>query len=97
MPLADTEDLIREKTGADKNLYGAYFKMNPVVSDIPAGFKHVSGKVMIAEFHNISISASLQIINVGVHSFFQRREFFPVTLSAQTGKIGLGMVLVLRA
>ena len=46
-PLAEMDDLIREKTGAEKGSYGAYFKMNPDVSDIPERFKHSSGKVQL--------------------------------------------------
>ncbi len=46
-PLAEMEDLVREKTGAEKGRYGAYFKMNPEVSDIPERFKHASGKVKL--------------------------------------------------
>ncbi len=46
-PLAEMEDLIREKTGAEKGRYGAWFKMNPEVSDIPARFCHTSGTVKL--------------------------------------------------
>ena len=46
-PLADMEDLIREKTGAEKGSYGAYFKMNPNVSDIPDRFKHTLGGIQL--------------------------------------------------
>jgi len=46
-PLAEMEDLIREKTGAEKGRYGAYFRMNPEVSDIPERFKLVSGRVSL--------------------------------------------------
>jgi len=46
-PLAGMADLIREKTGAEKGRYGAYFKMNPEVSDIPERFTLGSGKVKL--------------------------------------------------
>lgn len=35
VPLCDMESLIAERTGAEKGKYGAYFKMNPRVDDIP--------------------------------------------------------------
>jgi len=46
-PLSEMRDLIREKTGSEKGGYGAWFKMNPDVSDIPERFRHVSGKVQL--------------------------------------------------
>ncbi len=46
-PLAEMEDLVREKTGAKKGNYGAFFKMNPDVSDIPERFQHASGRVKL--------------------------------------------------
>ncbi len=35
VPLAQMKDLIRERTGVKKDGYGAFFKMNPKVSDLP--------------------------------------------------------------
>jgi len=46
-PLSEMADLIREKTGAEKGRYGAYFKMNPDVADIPGRFKHTSGRIQL--------------------------------------------------
>jgi CO dehydrogenase maturation factor len=37
-PIADMADLIAERTGADKNNYGSFFKINPRVDDIPGRF-----------------------------------------------------------
>jgi CO dehydrogenase maturation factor len=34
-PLIEMKDLIAERTGTDKNSVGAYFKLNPKVSDLP--------------------------------------------------------------
>ena len=47
IPLAEMGDLIREKTGAEKGSVGAYFKMNPDVSDIPERFRHSVGKIQL--------------------------------------------------
>ena len=47
MPLTQMDGLIREKTGAEKGRYGAYFRMNPDVSDIPERFQAVEGKVRL--------------------------------------------------
>jgi CO dehydrogenase maturation factor len=46
-PLAEMEDLVLEKTGARKGSYGAYFRMNPEVSDIPDRFQHRSGNIRL--------------------------------------------------
>jgi CO dehydrogenase maturation factor len=37
-PIAEMEDLIAERTGATPGTYGAFFKMNPKVDDIPERF-----------------------------------------------------------
>ncbi|MCX7805295.1 MAG: AAA family ATPase [Planctomycetota bacterium] len=37
-PLIEMEDLIAERTGAKPGAYGVYFKMNPLVEDIPDKF-----------------------------------------------------------
>jgi CO dehydrogenase maturation factor len=37
-PIAEMTDLIAERTGADKNNYGSFFKINPKVDDIPERF-----------------------------------------------------------
>ncbi|MDI6889123.1 MAG: AAA family ATPase [Methanocellales archaeon] len=34
-PLAEMNDLIKERTGADPDVYGSVFKLNPRVSDLP--------------------------------------------------------------
>lgn len=46
-PLAEMKDLIREKVGVEKGSYGAYFQMNPDVSDIPARFRYTAGNVQL--------------------------------------------------
>lgn len=38
VPLSEMADLIEERTGAKKGTYGAYFKLNPRVDDIPDRF-----------------------------------------------------------
>lgn len=35
VPISQMKDMIQEKTGANKDSYGAFFKLNPRVSDIP--------------------------------------------------------------
>ena len=37
-PLAQMRELIEERTGATKGGYGAYFKLNPQVEDLPDRF-----------------------------------------------------------
>jgi CO dehydrogenase maturation factor len=38
VPIADMEELIAERTGAQPGVYGGYFRLNPEVSDIPDRF-----------------------------------------------------------
>ena len=38
IPLSQMKELIEERTGATKGTYGAYFKLNPRVDDIPERF-----------------------------------------------------------
>lgn len=38
VPLSDMEDEIKERTGAEKGSYGAFFKMNPKVDDLPGTY-----------------------------------------------------------
>jgi CO dehydrogenase maturation factor len=37
-PIAELQDLIRERTGAKPNSFGTFFKLNPKVDDIPERF-----------------------------------------------------------
>ncbi len=46
IPLADMEDLIKERTGA-KDAYGGYFKLNPKVDDIPETHSRVIGSIRL--------------------------------------------------
>ncbi|MBE3574933.1 MAG: AAA family ATPase [Firmicutes bacterium] len=49
VPLAQMKDLIRERTGAEPGSYGAYFRLNPRVSDIPERFctEHRGVKLLV--------------------------------------------------
>ena len=43
-PLAQMRELIEERTGATKGGYGAYFKLNPQVEDLPERFSVSTGR-----------------------------------------------------
>jgi CO dehydrogenase maturation factor len=53
-PLIKMKELIAERTGSGKNAVGAYFKLNPKVSDLPEKYWYVMGKLTPLEAPNIS-------------------------------------------
>ena len=48
-PIADMEELILERTGAQKGTYGGYFKINPRVDDIPDRFSAVYRNIRLLQ------------------------------------------------
>lgn len=46
-PLIEMKDLIAERTGTGRNALGAYFKLNPKVSDLPPAHWLYAGKVKL--------------------------------------------------
>jgi len=53
-PLIKMKDLIAERTGSGKDAVGAYFKLNPKVSDLPEKYWHEMGRFTPLETPNIS-------------------------------------------
>jgi len=53
MPLAQMEEFIEERTGAKKGQYGSFFKLNPMVDDIPDRFSVEKGNVRLIVLGNI--------------------------------------------
>jgi len=49
VPIAEMEDLIYERTGAQKGTIGGFFKLNPRVDDIPERFSAVHRGVRLLE------------------------------------------------
>ncbi len=53
VPLAQMEEFIEERTGAKKGQYGSFFKLNPMVDDIPERFSVEKGNVRLIVLGNI--------------------------------------------
>jgi CO dehydrogenase maturation factor len=53
VPLAQMEEFIEERTGTKKGQYGSFFKLNPMVDDIPEKFSVEKGNVRLIVLGNI--------------------------------------------
>jgi len=53
VPLAQMEEFIEERTGSKKGQYGSFFKLNPMVDDIPDKFSVEKGNVRLIVLGNI--------------------------------------------
>lgn len=57
-PIAEMEDLIYERTGAQKGQLGGYFKLNPKVDDIPERFSAIHRGVRLLELGAVTTGGS---------------------------------------
>ena len=57
-PIAEMEDLIYERTGAQPGTIGGYFKLNPRVDDIPDRFSAVHRGVRLLELGAVKMGGS---------------------------------------
>ncbi|MHC4916288.1 MAG: ATP-binding protein [Planctomycetota bacterium] len=97
-PLADMEDLIREKTGAEKGQYGVYFKMNPEVSDIPERFQLESGRVRLLVMGSVREGGTgcvcpeyVLVKNLIAHLLLNKSEDMVVDMEAGLEHLGRGV------
>jgi CO dehydrogenase maturation factor len=54
-PIAEMEDLILERTGAQKGTYGGYFKINPRTDDIPDKYSAVYRGIRLLELGAVEL------------------------------------------
>jgi CO dehydrogenase maturation factor len=97
-PLAEMEDLIREKTGAEKGRYGAYFKMNPEVADIPGRFQLELGKVHLLVMGSVEQGGTgcvcpeyVLIRNLIAHLLLNSNQDMVVDMEAGLEHLGRGV------
>jgi CO dehydrogenase maturation factor len=57
-PIAEMEDLILERTGAQKGQFGGYFKLNPRVDDIPDRFSAMNRNVKLLQLGSVDTGGS---------------------------------------
>jgi CO dehydrogenase maturation factor len=57
-PIAEMEELILERTGAQKGTFGGYFKINPRTDDIPDRFSAVHRGIRLLELGAVELGGS---------------------------------------
>lgn len=57
-PIAEMEELIAERTGAEPGKFGGYFKLNPRVDDLPEQFSAKHGGIRLLELGAVEMGGS---------------------------------------
>ena len=98
-PLIEMEELIEERTGADRNSVGAYFKLNPSVSDLPDKFcVDVEGMKLLVlggieqAGSGCACPESVFLKALLTHTILQRQEIIIVDLAAGVEFMGRASV-----
>ena len=98
-PLIAMKDLIAERTGTGKNALGAYFKLNPKVSDLPEKHSLKVGKVKLLVLGAITQGGGGCACPEGAflkalltHTILQRQELVLVDLAAGVEFMGRASV-----
>ena len=94
-PLIEMKELIAERTGTGKESIGAYFKMNPNVSDLPEKYSLDIGKLRLLVLGAITQGGGGCACPEGAflkalltHTILQRREVVLVDLAAGVEFLG---------
>lgn len=103
-PLINMKDLIAERTGTGKDAIGAYFKLNPKVSDLPEKYWHESNGLKLLVLGAITQAGSGCACPEGVflkallrHTILQRQEMVLVDLAAGVEFMGRASVQGINA
>ncbi len=98
-PLINMKDLIAERTGTGKDAIGAYFKLNPKVSDLPEKCWHESNGLKLLVLGAITQAGSGCACPEGSflkallrHTILQRQEMVLVDLAAGVEFMGRASV-----
>lgn len=96
-PLAQMRELIEERTGAVKGAFGAYFKLNPRVDDLPDRFSVVKGRIRLMLLGTISQGGggcfcpeNVLLKGLLAHLFIERDEYVIVDMEAGLEHLGRG-------
>src|SRR5208337_5564057 len=96
-PLAQMKDLIEERTGAQKGSYGAYFKLNPQVEDLPDRFSVSKDGVKLMVLGTIPQGGggcfcpeNVVLKSLLAHAFIERDEYLIVDMEAGLEHLGRG-------
>jgi CO dehydrogenase maturation factor len=98
-PLINMKDLIAERTGTEKDAVGAYFRLNPKVSDLPEKYWHESNGLKLLVLGAITQAGSGCACPEGAflkallrHTILQRQEMVLVDLAAGVEFMGRASV-----
>jgi CO dehydrogenase maturation factor len=103
-PLINMKELIAERTGAGKDSIGAYFKLNPHVSDLPQKYWHEVGSTDSAKLKLLVLGSITQagsgcacpegafLKAMLTHTLLQREEMVLVDLAAGVEFMGRASV-----
>ncbi len=96
-PLAQMRELIEERTGATKGGFGAYFKLNPKVDDLPDRFSVTKGRVKLMLLGTIARGGggcfcpeNVLLKSLLAHLFIERDEYVIVDMEAGLEHLGRG-------
>jgi len=99
MPLIQMKELIAERTGSGRDAVGAYFRLNPNVSDLPEEYWLKVGKVKLLVLGAITQAGSGCACPEGAflkalltHTILQRQELVLVDLAAGVESMGRASV-----
>jgi len=103
-PLAQMKDLIEERTGAQKGSYGAYFKLNPQVEDLPDRFSVSKDGVKLMVLGTIPQGGggcfcpeNVVLKSLLAHVFIERDEYLIVDMEAGLEHLGRGTTAYMDA
>ncbi|OPY69888.1 MAG: Light-independent protochlorophyllide reductase iron-sulfur ATP-binding protein [Syntrophorhabdaceae bacterium PtaU1.Bin034] len=103
-PLAQMRELIEERTGAKKGSFGAYFKLNPQVEDLPDRFSVSRGNVKLMVLGTIPQGGggcfcpeNVVLKSLLAHVFIERDEYLIVDMEAGLEHLGRGTTAYMDA
>lgn len=103
-PLAGMTEFIEERTGAKKGAYGAYFKMNPKVDDIPERFSVAMDGIRLILLGTIPQGGggcfcpeNVILKSLLSHLFVERDEYVIVDMEAGLEHLGRGTTAYMDA
>ncbi len=103
-PLAQMRELIEERTGAQKGSYGAYFKLNPQVEDLPDRFSVSKDGVKLMVLGTIPQGGggcfcpeNVVLKSLLAHVFIEREEYLIVDMEAGLEHLGRGTTAYMDA
>jgi CO dehydrogenase maturation factor len=103
-PLAQMRELIEERTGAKKGAYGAYFKLNPQVEDLPDRFSVSRDGVKLMVLGTIPQGGggcfcpeNVVLKSLLAHLFIERNEYLIVDMEAGLEHLGRGTTAYMDA